>query len=101
MDSLQPHYIFNVTSISEVHGQTGVVKTFYTVKQLFRGVENYFIDAILYKDEQEEETNDGNEADTKPNDNIEKAYVELNPLVINLRDVTINLMQILKANGYL
>lgn len=68
----------------------GVVKIVYAEKKPYRGIENYFTDVIHYKDEQEGETDDGNEADVEPNDNIEKASIELNHLVVELSDVTIN-----------
>lgn len=62
MDSLQSHCSFNVASMFEVRGYIGVVKTVYAEKQLFSGVENYFTNAMLYRDEQEDEANDGNKA---------------------------------------
>lgn len=46
----------------------GVVKTVYVERQPFKGVNNYFFDVILYKDEQEDETKDRNEVDAEPND---------------------------------
>lgn len=62
MDSLQHHSPY-ATSISEVCGYTGLVKAVNVEQQHFRGVENYFTVVILYKDEQEGETNERNEAD--------------------------------------
>lgn len=58
-------------------------------KQRFKRVENYFTVAILYKDKQKDETNDGNEA-AEPDDGLEKVSVELKPLVIKISDVAIN-----------
>lgn len=77
--------------MSEVCRYAGVVRTVYAEKQHFRGIENYFTDVILQKDEQEGGTDDGNEADAELDDILEKNYVELNCLVIELSDVTINL----------
>lgn len=43
----------------------GVVKTIYAERQPFKGIENYFTYVFQYKDEQENETNDGNEYDVE------------------------------------
>lgn len=44
----------------------------------------------MYKDEQEDKTDDGNEVVIELDDNLERASVELNPFVIKLSDVTTN-----------
>lgn len=72
-------------------GTQELVKIVYAEKQLFRGFENYFTDAIICKDEQEGGTDDENEVDAEPDDNSEKASFKLNPLVVELSVITINL----------
>lgn len=62
------------------------VKTIYAEKQSFKGVGNYFTNAILYQEEQV----DGSEVDSKPVDSSNRVSVKLNPLVIGLNDININ-----------
>lgn len=48
--------------------------------------ENYFNDAILYKEEQK----DNSEADSELDDGSNKVSIEMNPPVIGLSDININ-----------
>lgn len=41
-------------------------RTIYAEKQLFKGVGNYFTNAVMLKDEQGVEVDDGNEVDAEP-----------------------------------
>jgi len=65
-------------------------------RHLFKGVENYFTDSLLYQDSletnenpQSEEPDSGNEADIKP-EAEEECFWELNPLVMSINKLDIN-----------
>jgi len=54
-------------------GEDGKVRTLIAERHLFKGVENYFTDSLLYQDSLEADENShpkeldsGNEADTEP-----------------------------------
>lgn len=68
-----------------------MVKIVYTERWPFKRDENYFTNVVLYKDEQEDETDDGKKADVEPDDSSKRASVELNHLVRKLSDVRINI----------
>ena len=65
-------------------------------KHPFKGVENYFIDSLLYQDSLEtdensktEELDSGNEADVEP-EAEEECLQELNPLVTSVNKLDAN-----------
>jgi len=74
----------------------GKVRMLIAERHLFKGVENYFTDSLLYQDSletnenpQSEEPDSGNEADIKP-EAEEECFWELNPLVMSINKLDIN-----------
>jgi len=74
----------------------GKAQTLVTEKHLFKGVENYFRDSLLYQDSletnenpQPEELDSGNEADVKP-ETEEECCWELNLLVMSVNKLDVN-----------
>jgi len=67
-----------------------------TERHLFKGVENYFTDSLLYKDSletdknpQQKELDSGNEADVEP-EAEEECLWELNPLETSINKLDVN-----------
>jgi len=75
--------------------EDGKVRTLIAKKDLFKGVENYFTDSLLYQDSLEidenpypEEHDSGNEANTEPEE--EECLWEINPLVTSIDKLNFN-----------
>jgi len=76
--------------------EDGKVWTLIAKRHPFKGVENCFIDSLLYQDSlemnenpQPEEPDSSNEADTKPE--VEKECLwEMNPLVASINKIDVN-----------
>jgi len=74
----------------------GKVRTLITERLLFKAVENYFIDSLLYQDSleidqnpQPEKLDSGNEADVE-SEAEEECLWELNPLVTSINKLDVN-----------
>jgi len=74
----------------------GKVQTLIAERILFKGIENYFTDSLLYQDfleadknPQPEEPDSGNEADIEP-EAEEECLWELNPCVTNIAKLDVN-----------
>jgi len=74
----------------------GKVRTLIAKRHPFKGVENYFIDSLLYQDSletnenpQSEEPDSGNETDIEP-EAEEECLWELNPLVTSINKLDVN-----------
>ena len=83
------------------------VQTLIARRHLFKGVENYFTDSLLYQDSlemnknpQPEERDSGNEANVKP-EAEEECLWELNPLVTSINKLDVNNTANMWASGVL
>ena len=75
--------------------EDGKVRTLIAKRDMFKGVENYFTDSLLYQDSLEidenpypEEHDSGNEANTEPEE--EECLWEINPLVTSIDKLDFN-----------
>jgi len=75
--------------------EDGKVRTLIAKRDMFKGVENYFTDSLLYQDSLEidenpypEEHDSGNEANTEPEE--EECLWEINPLVTSIDKLNFN-----------
>ena len=89
LDSPQCHRPIHSSSSNEYVGEDGKVRTLIVERNLFKWVENYFTDSLLYQDSLEvdknphpEELNSGNEADTEPEE--DECLWKINPLVMSI-----------------
>jgi len=71
----------------------------------FKGIENYFTDFLLYQDSlgtdespHPEESNFGNEADTKP---VEECLQEINSLVMSIDKLDFNTTATVKSEWFI
>ena len=96
MDSSQLRRPSTLHQVIKYIDGDGKVRMLIAERHLFKGVENYFTDSLLYQDSlktyespQPEELDSDNEADVEP-EAEEECFWELNPLVTSVNKLDVN-----------